>query len=900
MRTVFSACLVWSLAVLLALSSVVRADAADAPMALASGNVHVLVVEDVAKQSVPRALVKIVSDDRVYDGIANKDGSIDFAGVAPGVYGIHVSAADFKFTREYVLTVRAGETQAVTVVGTRTGLRRIGSVRAKSSPPPSGARAVNDQDSAAQIASNVGSALSSVPSIGNDGFGALTINNQGAGQTAATINGSPIFASGTATQLGLFNSDAFSSAGVNAGAVGAPGGTLNFQSYDPTIDWGGIAKERGASFGSVASSVQLRGTAGRLGVAVTHSVSDAASQIDGRAFLDTSGDFYTHATTSQNTTDFATIRYGFDANHVGLLDYGRIEKRDPLVCTFRSGPLPCGYGPGSGSTNIVEFAQYRDQLTLDRANAEVHVFASRSTNGFDNGAQTIEGVSIGGAAGSTVADRIGFTASLAFPITQQHSATLTIQSTHDATTILGAAAQRGPIPLPATSLSSVNLAVPVLSRRRFNISLQGGVNSGYGSTQPILGGETNYQLTKRDSIRAMYANGTLPSKTVSFNGTSLAETVQPDCNGDRALIGGPSFASATGSASNLRTSFNHVGDGYSLSVDAFRNNATNANVSAALPGSALSSLPLSPGFYARAGQIASLECGNSFLLSGQNAYFTTSANVGSQLSDGLNVNARFDLTPHANLSVSYSLARARAFGSSVLFAPGSNLIPGDQLPGRPMVQYSLQAKTAVSRATTLLVNARGLGANNPYGSRPILDLDAGVRVRVNAADIVASVQNIGNVHGDPFTGFASFPTLAQPFLPRTYGVTMRLALGRQNIDRADNLSAGFFSGGFSYQPLEFESRPANGWLAPRTDTPECSPEKLTVAKSYEEAVDAYVKSALSAVTKGQDPREIAPLQYEALTIRAVSSGPSPAFELSFPFRRARSFGPFFRLQSSSR
>lgn len=894
MRTVFSSCLVWSLVILLALSSVMRGDAAGAPAALATGNVHVLVVEDIAKRPVPRSVVRIVSDERVYDGIANKDGSVDFAGVAPGVYGINVSAADFEFTRDYVLTVRVGETQTVTVVGKRTGPRRIGSVRTKASPPPSGARAVGDQDAAAQIASDVGSAIRFVPSIGNDGFGGLSINNQGAGQTAVTINGSPIFGSGSSTQLGLFSSDAFSSAGVDAGDVGAPGGTLDFRSYDPTIDWGGIAKQRGASFGSVASSVQVRGTTGRLGIAVTHSVTDATTRIDGRALLDTSGAFYTHATASRNTTDFTTLRYGYDANHVGLLDYGRIEKHDPLICTFQSGPLPCGYGPGNGSTTTVEFAQYRDQRTLDRANLEVHVFASRSTSGFDNSAQTIEGTLIGGAAGSTVLDRIGVVASLGFPITQQHSATLTLQSTHDAATILGAAAQRGPIPLPATSLSSAKLVVPLLTRRRFDISLQGGINGGYGTTQPIVGGETNYQLTKRDSLRATYANGTLPSKTATFPGTSLAETVQPDCNTGRALFGGPSFVGDTGTASNLRASFNHVGDGYSLSIDGFRNNATNASVSAALPGNALGSLALTPGFYARAGQIASLECANPLLLSGQNSYFTTNASVGSQLSDGLNIGAQFDVTPRGKLTISYALARARAFGSSILFAPGSNLIPGDQLPGRPLARYSIQGKAAVSRATTLLVSARGLSANNPYGSRAIFDVDAGVRVRVNAADIVASVQNVGNAHGSAFTGFAPFPQLAQPFLPRTYGVTMRLALGRQNIDRADNLSPGFnLSGGFSFEPLEFEPRPTAGWLAPRTDTPLCSPEKLLAAKPYEDAVDAYVKSVGAAAVRGQDPRAVAPLQYEALTMRAVTSGASPSFELSFASGRARSFGSFF-------
>ena len=870
-----------------------RAVGAEPQIGTATGTIRVLVVEDFAKKPLPRADVRLVSDDRVYTGRTKADGSVDFSGVMTGAYGISVRASDYAFTRDDVVTVRGGESQTRTVLGTRTTLRRIGSVRARSTPPPSAARSLDSDDAGSLIAGNVGSVASSLPSIGTDGLGGLTINNQGVGQTAATINGAPLFPSGNNTQLGLFSSDAFSSASVDPnGFVGSPGGALNFRTYDPTLDWAGLVQQRGASFGSVASSDLIRGTAGRLGVAFSHSLTDSSLQFDGKTFADTSGQSYGHDATLRNTTDSTTLRYGFDPNHVGLLDIGRIASVNPLTCSFQSGPLPCGYGPGNRSTQELGFVQYRDQFQLDRANVDVHLFSTRLSSAFDDRNETIQGMPIG-FAGNTRIDRVGALATINFSLTPRRTASLVVQATQDTAFFGGATVQREPIPPSKTSISLGKLKLPIIANPRFDFALSGGLNNGYGTTRPTIGAETSYRITARDSLSASYSNGEIPSKAFTFDGAAQPETVQPDCASGRALIGGPSSAGDVGSTATLRTTVQHTGSGYTFSLDAFGVSAVNASVSAALPGSTLGRLLLPPNFYARASQFATSECGSSFALDAHNTYFSSSAIVQQQLTDGLNIGISADITRRSSLTASYSLARARAYGASTLFAPGSTLVAGDQLPVRPLAHYRLTGKLAVSRATTLLAEVKGVTANNPYGQKPFAQTNAGVRIRAASADIVASVQNIGNVRGNAFNGFAPFPTIAQPLAPRTYSLNIRLALGRQNIDRADYLSQPFaFNGGYGYQPVEFGPRPASGWLSPATDSPFCGPEKLAISTRYGRAIQAFLHELDAQRSGVRDLRTAQSVVFEAMTLRLVAGGASPTIQIEFAPGKARSFGPF--------
>ncbi len=850
------------------------------------GSVRIVVLESFAKQPIPRVDVKLDADDHEYEGFTDANGVVTFGAVLPGQYGLSVFEPNYAFPKDDVVTVAAGSATSLTIVGTRTTPRKIGTVRAKSTPPPNAAHTIAPDDAAAQIAGNVASAVSSLPSLGRDGFGNLTIHNQGAGLTTATVNGAPLFPSGSATQLNLFSSDAFSSASVDpTGALGAPGGGLNFTTVTPTIDWAGLAEQRYASFGSSASNVQMRGTTGHVGLAVTHSVTDTVSPIDGLNYLDTSGIFSSHDGTVINETDIATARYGFNVNHVGTLDAGRISSTTPLTCRFQSGPIPCGYGPDNGASQTLQFVQYRDQQQFNRGSLSLNLFSSQLRNDSENGAQTIEGTNVG-FAGTSIVNRIGGEASFTYPVTTHAFAVLSLRATRDAAASATDLAQRIALPPTVTSLTEADLKLPLISRPRFDLNVKGGVNHGYGVTRPIDGLDASYRLTSRDFLTTSYSNGAVPGETYAFNGVSPAQTVQPECFGGRAVVGGPQFVGAAGSTASARAGIDHQGNGFAVNLDAFRDQTTNATVTGAIPGTALSGVVLPPGFYAQAAQTASLECNATIGLSPLSTYFTTVASVGKLVSDGLDAGVHVNLGTRADLSATYALARARAFGASALFVPGSNVTSGAQLPGRPIAQYRVNGKAALSRSTTLLVAATGTSGNNPYAQHPFVSLDAGVRFRAGNADVVAGVQNIGDVHGDTFTRFDPFPTLAQPFAPRTYSIRVRLGLGRLNIDKAESLSQPVADlNGFSFNPLPFEPKPAKGWLATTTDSPFCGPEKIAAAKRYQDALAHYVEQALS------DPT-VAPLHFDAMTVSRVPGFLPATFRIEFDIRRLRAVAPF--------
>ena len=433
--------------------------------------VRVTVVETVTRKPVPRAHVRLLSDARQYDGFSGADGVVEFTGVVSANYGVRVDADGYSFGRDADVTASGAATQSLTVTGVRTKLSKIGAVAARSRPAANLAQGTTDTDSSAIIAGGVGRSLDSIPAIGrNAADGSLLIHNHDGSTTAATINGAPIFPSGTKNQLGLLGTDIFSSAALGASAVaGAPNGSLDLRTYDPTIDWVGMIQERAASFGGSALTLQERGTAGRVGLSFVHAQEDTGKPLDGLYYADTAGSPSIHHANPQSNSDTFTARYGFDANHVALLDFASMQRNTPLICTEETGPLPCGYGSGNRTVQRGSYVQLRDTLQLDRASLELHLFQSRT----DNLELFANKVSAGTGAGfenTATTDRHGYVAKLGWLYAGSRIAHLTVSGYNDVTRIGGSFVSSAFPPPVASSVTSLAVDVPVIAARKFGLS----------------------------------------------------------------------------------------------------------------------------------------------------------------------------------------------------------------------------------------------------------------------------------------------------------------------------------------------------------------------------------------------------------------------------------------------
>ena len=133
-----------------------------------------------------------------------------------------------------------------------------------------------------------------------------------------------------------------------------------------------------------------------------------------------------------------------------------------------------------------------------------------------------------------------------------------------------------------------------------------------------------------------------------------------------------------------------------------------------------------------------------------NLYYTATAPVSRLVNDGVDASASIDISPRANLSAAYSLSLQRGYGRSALFVPGSTIQPGQTVAGATISRINVSGRYAASRATTLIVNANVFGANNPYLGRGFTSLDAAVRTKFGAGDLVVAMQNVTNASAGPF------------------------------------------------------------------------------------------------------------------------------------------------------
>jgi hypothetical protein len=860
--------------------------------------VRVTVVETVTRKPVPRAHVRLLSDARQYDGFSGADGVVEFTGVVSANYGVRVDADGYSFGRDADVTASGAATQSLTVTGVRTKLSKIGTVAARSRPAANLAQGTTDTDPSAIIAGGVGRSLDSIPAIGrNAADGSLLIHNHDGSTTAATINGAPIFPSGTKNQLGLLGTDIFSSAALGANAVaGAPNGSLDLRTYDPTIDWVGMIQERAASFGGSALTLQERGTAGRVGLSFVHAQEDTGKPLDGLYYADTAGSPSIHHANPQSNSDTFTVRYGFDANHVALLDFASMQRITPLICTEETGPLPCGYGSGNRTVQRGSYVQLRDTLQLDRASLELHLFQSRS----DNLELFANKVSAGTGAGfenTATTDRHGYVAKLGWLYAGSRIAHLTVSGYNDVTRIGGSFVSSAFPPPVASSVTSLAVDVPVIAARKFGLSAGAGRDASGGGSRGTFDAHANYQLTNHDGLTATFAAGHLGTRAASFNGLGPAADLTFDCNGGTALGDGPLFSPGS-IPSTTRTSVGvqHSGTRVSFNVEAHQDTSRNENVSAIVPAAALSGSLFASTYLAAAAQAGGSTCGRAFPVTTANLFYRVSSPVDRTVFDGFDSSAQFEIGRAVRLELAYSLSRARAYGTGFPFVQGSDLVAGSQIPQRPLHREEARFTYALSRSTTFLARAAYEGSNNEYRARPYTTLDLGTRLASFTGDLTVAVQNVTNVNPGPFARFDPFPTVTTPLAPRTYSVRYRFALGKQGIDKAALLSPAFSmqNGGFMFTMTDFEPVAQTDWLAPNTGNPICGAEQLPQARPYADAVRDYDRRLQEALRADPQLKQFPPTVYDALELSFVRNADRYAIRLRLQARQGRKIGPFLR------
>lgn len=859
-----------------------------APMA-GPTSVRIVAAEEVSNHPIPRAHVTIESDNRSYDGYTDKAGGVTFSNVPSGEYHITVQQPDFRFNDRVLIVGSSSE--FARIFGTRSRPKLIASVQSRNAPSSKSARRTSG-DVQSKISGSVGAALPSLPSV-DASNSSIFIHGHESSSTSTTLNGAAIFPNDSGAQLGLLGSDSFQSGEVGPGTIaGGPDGTLALRTYDPTIDWQGLLQTRVATFGSTSYGFQATGTSGRLGMSYVHSNVSLADALEGAYYSDLSGAYYQHRTIANSTGDTATLRYGLDANNVTWLDVGNLSSDASPRCRTFTATLPCGFGPGNTSAESVRYVQLRDQLTLDRLSLDVHLFQSRERRTFDYGAERFFNKPIGFKS-ETETSRIGFSATAGYLVTPKRLISFTASGSTDRSTsngVQGNAEYQYP---PSTNvLGSVRVDVPLAETRKASFSTSLGMERSGTASGAFWGLNGTYRLTSLDDARISFSSGRL-GQPIFASGLSSPETLVYDCRGRRALGYGPGDSTSGGAKTEqYGLTFTHRGFRTSGAVQIFSDVDHSGQVNAIVPGTGLPGA--FPAGYAAALQSdGNLACGSGTNLGLGDVFYQVRGAADRTVTSGADFSVTSQLGNRAQIDLQYSLLYARPYGLSPILKLDPAIREGALIPGIPAHKASASIRYAASRAMTLLAAVNYVGANNANQRTGFSTIEVGTRLRAASGDFVIGVQNLFDTGAERFSRFTPFPYLSQPVAPRTFSFHYRLALGQQNIDKTQPLSAPLSPNSsqivFAANPLEKASPDA---LSPQTKTRFCGPENLPAAKTILDAITSY-RDYVDGRIRDRAADTIEPRRTANVDLSYIPVAGSYAIRISLP-HTVKAAGPFLR------
>jgi hypothetical protein len=847
--------------------------------------VHVRVEDALSKHPVPFAHVVLESDSTKIDGFTDEGGDVTFLVHENGRYHLIVTATGFRFSA--AVAVISGRPLNLVSYGVNNRLRTISTVDSQTTKRAPSSE-ITSSAPEASIAGGVGPALSSLPSLTSVGaLTAMSIHGAPATTTGVSVNGAPVFAPGS-VMGGLLNADVFASADVSdAAAVGASSGSLNLQTFEPTIDFQGLASERVSAYGGDLFSTQVRGTAGVVGIAVTNSRNIVGDPSDGSFFTDTSGSAYAHAFDSSSGGTTATLRYPVSDDDVISFDAGQFAQTTPYACRLLSGPLPCGYGPGNTIENTATYEQIRQSLLFDRATLDIHAFHSMLSNNFDFGGEAFL---------SRDSDRrSGLTAAYTTLLSPARTASLQLSWLNDQTSAPAAVPETELLPVAQSATMFEGIAsIPIIATKRFKFNTTTGANAIGPTTHAIIGADASY--TNSAGIATFsYKSGTLSNGTSSsFDALSPASELEVDCERDEALGNGPIAPTQPSASRNARLSWSERIPTGTVSAAAYYDVSFGSPVTGIVPGTALQGL-LSPLYLGEADAVGSNDCYRPLNATPARLSFTVVGPAERSWDEGIDASYRAQFGRTVALNAQLNLTTAHATGVGPLFASGSTIANGAALLQIPEIRGDASVSWAMSPLTGMLLHLEYVGTNNAYGGTPFLDADVGLRFKTNNGDFVVAMQNAGNARYSSFSRFDPFPIIAQQYVPRSASVRYRLAFGQLTVDHAADLSAPLPSTSAIFIiPRPIGSDAMTTWLSPATDMPFCGPEDLAIARPVLAAIQSYADAVGASLAHGQDPPLIKPRTVGGIMLDYVRTADTFSIRIELPAQSLREASPFLR------
>ncbi len=830
--------------------------AADAP----PGSLRVDAIDEQTKKTAAFATVEIYGPIALR-GVTNLDGSVTFTGLPAGEYNIVVTTRRFSRTVRRAVVVGAGP--ATVAIGLKrvppapsaSRLRQIGSTKAQAKSDPSTTDTVTFDSPTTRLSGSILGGLASSPDLQFTPAGGVSIFGKPENQTTVNVDGVQVSGLGDRPNVASYGLDLFASGGVSTGSIAnSGGGSLGFQTRNPSLDWIGSGNGILGSFGGTAYTYSESGTVGLVGVSYAHAFHQQANVIDGLGFRDTSGLNYVHDGIARSTGDALKIRFPLSTTNVVVAQALSLRDDAPIVCNLFTASIPCGYGPNNRRDDSLFSAQLRDTFSAGRLDGFLTGFRNHTTIDVDRNGLFVGGVNT---PQRSFENRVntGIVAQANVLLGEKRRVTADFSTNAQTDATIGTAfGTFVPPALANLTQTRAQLSTDLINVRHFSTTVNAGLQAQAGQTHATQGLNASYRPVTSETYSLQANLGAAPAPPGSFAGISDPLSLTIDCAGANLQGFGPSRTSANASTVSVGAGWQHTGPRVSPSFSLRHETQYDVQLSELVNANALAPSLFAPGYLANVRAQYANACGAGAAAPDLGSiFYAVGEPVGRTTYDTGDVGIAVFASRNVRFNFRYTLSRAVAYGNTgLLFGPGSTVQSGKQLPSVPLQQADFSGAAVLGRSDArVLAHAHVTGANNANHLPAFATFDTGVEFGLrHGPKFNVSLLNVTNAYGRQFatvqnaipyaTSFGPFQTVAQPLAPRTIQISARIPFG-PGAQLDDVPQYDLPTGAVAIMAQNFpEKQPTDPFTINRR-SPFCGPETLDSAKRSLAAVRSYTR-----------------------------------------------------------
>ena len=872
-----------------------------------SGQITIVVVEASAAQ--PMALARVLLNGPVMTSeLTTENGKVVFRDVPAGVYTARVGKSGYQTVTTAAFEVVDGKAVEVNVqlASVASTVKSLGTITVKSSATIS-STAISQDSAIRKLSPTLNDALNKLSGVSvgadstaNDAAETISLEGHDPSQTQVALDGIPLNAPGTASDLRFISSDLFAGTSVNFNPVaGALGGSLNYRTLEPTRNWQLGVNQSFGNLSAASTIFSLQGSAGNLGVAYVHSIRGSENQLAGQRYLDASGFDYIHQGANQNGGDLVKLRTLVGGTHSLSAMYASSNGYDDALCTVDSGLVPCGFGPGNSNYRHYALASLSDTALVGMTTVQLSLYGSQFRNDRDLLNRYINLVYEPFGQQTTGSTR-GAAFSAHLPSRDRHTISFQVNTTSSNSQATALVANAAPFASGSStsSYSTFSVADNIRSNDKLTLGEHVGVARSNGAGASLLAGiSANWAPVSSDAFAGNLDFGSNGGGQARFGVLTDPAALQFNCADDIGFGSGPGDTPRNQNGRTARVTWQHrFGSAGQLTTTLYHQQQNNSLINALVNGSAFPPGYFPPGYFTAAQQIfqSAGGCGSPSAAFGPtNLYLSVPVSGVTMVYEGIRVDGDFNVTRSLALEPFYVTQVVKPVSNSALLANVfSPVISGSQLPGVPLHQagVTLDLKARYS-PLEFLADARYVSSGNRNYLPGYITADAGAAMEFTHGSLTVALSNIFNKFGYEFASPAyavgpptvdegTLPQIARPLAPRQLTVTYSVKVGYgQGITASHRSGAGSVVGAAEAPPPSggppreggrglFASLPALPQSPPKdafyTDAgrPACDAQLAAQASQILAAMRTYANSIEGQKTSAGYPATLSPLPPE--------------------------------------